>query len=83
MNNPPCHNTGCNAPEGECSGACLATTTRRVRAGGPPPADMPVQFAGDEPEAADQLLIACGVILTLLAVFAGYGLYSIIAGWLQ
>lgn len=38
-----CHIAGCNYPESECTGGC-ATTTRKVRGGGPPPTELP-----DEP----------------------------------
>lgn len=49
MINPKCHNTGCNYPEGECTGACCCNgDCDQGRAC--PRREMPVQFAGDEPE---------------------------------
>jgi hypothetical protein len=43
-----CSYTGCNVPQGECSGACI----RQFVESKPEPEaveDMPIQFFGDEP----------------------------------
>lgn len=76
MINPKCHNTGCNYPEGECTGACCCNgDCDQGRAC--PRRELPVQFAGDEPEPADGLLFLLALSGVALAVLAGTGVYYI------
>lgn len=79
MIHPKCHNTGCNYPEGECTGACCCNgDCNQGRAC--PRRELPVQFAGMEPDPipSDGLLFWLALAGVALAALAGTGVYYIV-----
>ena len=76
-----CHNTGCNVPEGECTGECSYNfpPTRRPRK----KSDMPVQFAGEEPDDMRELDAEIGDLLAkVMLVIAILGCAAVFV-WLS
>lgn len=68
----PYTSSGCNGPEGECMGLPLCMS-RRVRAGGPPPADIEddEDDEAEEHKDAGEFAAVCAAYVVILMLVIG------------